>query len=507
MTVKHTTAALLSLSLAASTAAAQAKKPAASAAARSSAPACNIQSAGSTQISSAYDLLNTFASGEPTAEGSKHLVKAVGLVTGKADKPNTETARAWVLGQALAAYTMVPGQATMGSRATFGFSDDPQGTVDIIVVADSALASVAATNAGCVAQIEPVQRMLLVAAVNEASAKFNAGDMPATKELAARVLKVRPNSPHAEHLLANVAVREQDYKGAVERFEKVMAATKGDSTLGELYSSSLQSAAYILGNLAEATTGDESAALAKRSAGYFQEYLATNPDDAQAKTAMSKALAASGDSTAANAMFAEMMANPGKYRGVELINAGVQASNAGRGADAVKLVQAGLVENPYLRDGLFVLAQIALQTEDFQTALDASHRLIALDPANPDNYTTLANAYQGLVSSVADKKQQRAYLDSLQKATTTASKLPARVTVTDFSQAAGNQVVMNGSVENLGDKPADFTLTIEFLDKAGNVVATKQETVAGVAPKSTKSFSVSVEQPGVIGYRYAPLGG
>jgi cytochrome c-type biogenesis protein CcmH/NrfG len=505
MTVKHTTAALLTLSLAATAAGAQAR-PAAQAG-KSNAPACNIQSGGSAQILSAYESLNAFASGEPTAASAKELAKAVSLVTAKSDKANTDVARQWVLAQTLAAYTLIPNQATLGTRAQFGFAGDPQAQVDILIVADSALDAVAAAHPTCQSQIVPLQRMVLISAVNEATGKFNAGDVAGAKTLAQRVLTMQPESPHAMHLLANVAVKEQQYPTAVELFEKVAVETKDDSAMAELYSTSVQSAAYLLNSLADAATGEEQAALAKRSADYFRQYLAVKPDDAAAQAALGRAMVATGDTAAASALYGAMLQDPSKYDGIELINAAVSAANGGRAAEAVRLVEAGLQSNPNLRDGLFVLANVAVQAEQFDKVVPAATKLIQLDPNNPDNYNLLARGYEGLLTGTTDKKLQKTYTDSMMRVTAEATKMPAKVTVADFSQGEGNQRVLNGTVENLTDAPADYVLRVEFLDASGNVVATKEEALAAVAPKSSKNFSITVDQPGAVAYRYARIGG
>ncbi|HEY0971160.1 MAG TPA: tetratricopeptide repeat protein [Gemmatimonadales bacterium] len=492
MTVTRTAAALLTLSFTAASAGAQGAT-------------CDIKSSGSAQVTSAYEALNNFASGEPTAAAGKQLAKAVGLVTAKADRPGADDARQWVLAQSLAAFTLIPNQPTQGARADFGFTDRPQEQVDIVIVADSALDVVEKAHPGCKAQIDPLRNMILIAAINEATAKFNGGDAAGAKALAERVLVVEPTSPHAHHLLANVAVKEQQYPAAVELFEKVADQTKGDSTMAELYSTSVQSAAYILNSLAENATGEEQAQFGRRAAARFQEYLAINPADAQAKQALGKAQAISGDTAAATALYGEMIANPGKYNSFELVNAGVGAANAGRPADAVRLVEAGLQSNPYLRDALYILATVAVQAEQYDKVNPTVDRLLKLDPNNPDNYALLAAGYQGLLSETTDKKLQKAYTDSMMRATLIAQQMPVRVSINEFAQQAENQHVLNGAVENLGDAEASYTLKFEFLDASGNPVATREQVIDAVAPKSSKTFSIAIEQPGVAAYRYAPI--
>jgi hypothetical protein len=134
-----------------------------------------------------------------------------------------------------------------------------------------------------------------------------------------------------------------------------------------------------------------------------------------------------------------------------------------------------------------------------------TNRLIAIDPSNPDNYHLLANAYQGMIGETKDARVKKAYTDSMLKTTTKAERMQAKVVIDNFTQSDADSRVLNGSVENLSDKPADFVLKVEFLDERGSVVETKQETLAAVAPKGSKTFSIAVDKPGVVAYRYAPL--
>ena len=500
MTVLKTTAALLTLSLVATTAGAQANRQG------RAAPACNIQSSGSAQVTNAYEALNNFAAAEPTAEAGKQLARAVSLVTADPDRPGSDDARKWVLAQSLAAFTLIPDQPTTGTRADFGFSGDAQGQVDIVLAADTALTAVAQAHPGCESQIAPLRQMILVAAINEATAKFNAGDPAGAKPLAERILLLEPESPHAHHLLANVAVTEQRYPDAVSLFEKVAASTKDDSTLRELYSSSVQSAGYILNSLAEGAVGEEQAALGRRSAEAFQAYLAVNPDDSEARNGLGKAQAFAGDTAAATAMYAAMLADPSKYNPIELVNSAVGAANAGRAADAVKLTEAALQSNPYMRDGLFILATVAVQAEQFDKVIPVAKRLIEVDPSNPDNYAILAAGYQGMLERSDDRRMQQAYTDSMVRTSQRAQAMPVRVSFSDFLQPSATERVLNGTVENLGETPASYVMRVEFLDASGNVVATGEQALDEVAPASSKTFSVAAQGQGIVAYRYAPLG-
>ena len=70
---------------------------------------------------------------------------------------------------------------------------------------------------------------------------------------------------------------------------------------------------------------------------------------------------------------------------------------------------------------------------------------------------------------------------------------------------AGTKHVLGGHVENLGTAAGNYTIKVEFLDKSGKSVASQTAVVGPVAPKESKQFTVSVEQPGVVAFRTASL--
>jgi tetratricopeptide (TPR) repeat protein len=204
-------------------------------------------------------------------------------------------------------------------------------------------------------------------------------------------------------------------------------------------------------------------------------------------------------------MYAEMVANPGQYSSMQLLDAGIGAANAERMQDAVALLEAGLAKNPHYRDGLFALTYAYSTTGAYAKMADAARRLIAVDPSNPDNYNLLAQAYQGLLGEATENDVKRAYTDSMIKTNTRAESMPVRVSFNDFQVSSGDNRVLNGMIENRGQAPATYTLRFEFLNEAGEVVASREETLADVPPQGSKPFSIAVQGAGIASFRYAPL--
>ena len=118
------------------------------------------------------------------ASDPKYLVAAVKELSGAPDKPGTEVARQWVLGQTLVTFTLIDGHPTAGARKSFGYVSDPEASIDILLAADSAFKAVEAASPGCKSQIDPMRRMAVIAATNAATAQFNAGNLDSAAVLA-----------------------------------------------------------------------------------------------------------------------------------------------------------------------------------------------------------------------------------------------------------------------------------------------------------------------------------
>ena len=64
-------------------------------------------------------------------------------------------------------------------------------------------------------------------------------------------------------------------------------------------------------------------------------------------------------------------------------------------------------------------------------------------------------------------------------------------------------VVLNGSAQNIGQaESGGATLVFEFLDGAGQVVATHNETVPALPSRGQHSISIRADVSGAVGWRY-----
>ena len=466
---------------------------------------CTINDGSPYQINSGKVYLNKAMSAKGAAdEKPKHLRDAVAAVE-KAGPNDNPLGRNWIMGRALIWRTMLPGQTKMVlPRSEVGFTTNPTGTIDILMAADSAFSYVEQNAPQCADSIALFRQQPWVKLVNDAGAAVNAEKFDSAAYLAHRSLIIYRNSPYAYNILAVIAQRKNDYAGALENYGQVITRTAGDTATAarRMRKEALYNTALITQTMAaDPAQGARQAALSKQVPELWRAYLKENPDDVQAKGALARAIAASGDTAAVAAAYAEMLATPAKFSDQQLVEAGVALSNSNRNPDAIKLFTAALEQNPYNRDALFDLATTHFSAGHAADTRTYATRLLALDPSNPDNYKLLAGSYQLLAAESKDAKVKKTATDSLLMLLQKAGQLPVRVSFDQFNHNGAKHDLV-GKVENLGAAAASFTLKVEFLDKSGTAVATQTAALGSVGPKESKPFTVTANQTGIVAFRY-----
>jgi hypothetical protein len=157
----------------------------------------------------------------------------------------------------------------------------------------------------------------------------------------------------------------------------------------------------------------------------------------------------------------------------------------------VKLYAAGLAKNPYLRDALYNLAGISYMMGDTSKVLPLALRLYAVDPMNRLTLAKVAGGYQ-----LIGKK------DSVLYYLTLADSLAVDVTVSTFTTNEKG-AELEGVLTNTRSKPSPtLSLTFEFLDPKGAVVATQPQPVPALTVGANQPFKLKVDVPGITAWRY-----
>lgn len=439
--------------------------------------------------------------GNPTRD----LQEVLRLVNNGNDNP---TARNYLRGEAYIIYLMQPNAPTVVPRGTLGMTTNPTGTIDLYVAADSAFSIVEKASPECVPTITQWrQQKPWLNALNGAINALNAGQLDSAEALAKRSLVLDRHAPYAYSVLGSIAQNRKNWAAANDYWKQALAAAGTDTVYADVRTKTLYEIASATSDRAEAQSGAAKRAAAKEAIKPWQDYIAVASNDlllADAVDNVARMYVEAGDSASVPTIYAPMLANPTKYGEISLVHAGVIATRNGRQADAIKLFDAALAQNPYSRDAINNLAATYIQNGEFPKAFPLIDRLVALDPSNPDNPLLYAFAYQGLYKGTKDKKLQKIYTDSLVYFNAKSENLPVKLAVTEFTRRP-DQTLLSGTIENRGTTPKTYTVNVEFLDKSGTVISTETTTVGPVAPKKSGTFKITSAKGGAFGYRYKPV--
>lgn len=465
--------------------------------------ACNLDFKGSELKKAQFAVVSAAAGGRPEARTSA-LRGAVKAITEKPLNIKDPLARDLLLGQIMVLHFAQLNAAPTVSRGEVGFISDTDARIDLVVAADSLFDIVEATKPECTAETDEYRKSMSQILYKKAVDHYNASAFDSSVAVLNRTMIIDSQSPDIPNVLAVIAQKRGDYDTAIREYEKVIALSGSDTSSASMRTGARTTVSELLLFQAGKLEGPARAALMKRSSDHLRASLKEDPENVTAKARLAGALIGAGDTVAASVLFAELVANSSKLSDIQLFEAGVAAARANRNAEATKLFEAGLVQNPYLRDGLYNAAIMYVAQEDSDKLLNASTRLVEVDPNNEDNWRLLASVYHLRQKNAKDAKVKRAMTDSLVKYMGRATSLPAQVSFTSFNHD-GTKHSLAGRLENRGKTSKSFTLKFEFLDKAGKAVATQEATVGPVAAGEAKTFTVSVEQPGVVAFRYMPI--
>ena len=445
--------------------------------------------------------ISTADKGNPTRD----LREVLRLVDNGNDNP---TARNYLRGEAYIVYLMQPNAQAVVQRGILGMTTNPTATIDLYAAADSAFSIVEKASPECVPVIAQWrQQKPWLNALNGAINALNTGQLDSAEMLAKRSLVLDRHAPYAYSVLGSIAQQRKNSAAATDYWKQALAAAGTDTIYTDVRTKVLYEIASAGSDKADATSGAAKRAAAKDAIKPWQDYIAVANNDlllADAIDNVSRMYYDSGDSVSIPSVYAALLANPSKYGEISLVHAGVVATRNGHQADAQKLFDAALAQNPYSRDAINNLAATYIQNNQFPKAFPLIDKLVSLDPSNPDNQLLYAFAYQGLYKGTKDKKLQKIYTDSLVYFNNKSENMPVKLAVTEFTRRP-DQTLLAGTIENRGTTPKTYTVNVEILDKAGTVISTETATVGPVAPKKSGAFKITSAKGGAYGYRYKPV--
>ncbi|MGQ0639424.1 MAG: FxLYD domain-containing protein [Gemmatimonadaceae bacterium] len=448
----------------------------------------------------------------------KNLQSAVKTLSQNWDKIDNSVGRSFVYGKAMVNLAIVPNGTEVMSRQTAGFATAPEGQIDLLAAADTAFDAVEAAMPQCVEETEAYRRRAAAPLLDKAVNAYNARALDSALLLAERSLVVYDNyrySHIAYNVVGNVKQTNNDVPGAIEAFRKMVLLMAQDTSQVTERKGVTMSLVNMMASHAETLEGEAKTTMLNNAASVLEAHIKEFPSEARAEAELARIKMLAGDSTLANALFTKMAGEPDKYSYQDLFEGGVAAFRSGKKSEAILLFDAGLKKNPYYRDGLFNLATILDQAQEHDRMPPVLQTLQSVDPENPEVYQLWAlyyrkkaevarDAAKGKPQTSPEVKTFAAVNDSLLKHFNRYNEAPVRVAFTLFAHD-GDKHTLGGTVENKGKETKSFTLKFDFLNAAGQTVATKEALVEGVEAGRSKSFRLETEGAGIIAFKYAPL--
>ena len=392
-------------------------------------------------------------------------------------------------------------------RDSVSFRDSLSGLWESELIAtDSAFTKAKALFPECGDDIDNQRRFLWVPLYNEGADALGSDDLVTAREAFRKADLISDDEPFVPYYLASVLVSEGDVAGALRLFKKTIAMGQREGDYEESYVTSL----FNAGRLHHMLEQWDSAAV------WYAEYRQVVPEDSEALTGMLQVLEAAGRDEDALAFTDTILAHADVLTDIDIFSAGVALFQADRFEASVRAFLVGLEKNGHYRDGVYNLAQsyFALanpagreegedvspdeekaRDEAAKLMLEASQRLVEIDPSSENPLRLLAAAYQ----LTGDTASTRNLLEQMEE-------LTFDVKVELFQSTDGGYQVQ-GTISNLKEEDTIVPdVVFEFVDAEGEVVTV--ETVSGttLAPKGSARFELNPIGDGIAAWRYKVAG-
>ncbi len=441
---------------------------------------CNIDE-NTTVAMSVFALMAAQQPGIAPAEAKKQLQTAIGRMfpddqKAAADNARNPIGRAYTLGRLYMMFLSQPDVPVVTTRGVLGFKTNPTGAADLSVGIDSAFRVVEAQAPQCQALMSQWRQQAgWVKLVQKAMDYANASQIDSADAVAQQALRISPTAPYSHLVLGNVAAARSKTQEAIKQYKDALDEAAKDT----IFASVRRTILYTLGNFA--LDAGQTDTVKANQITYFSEARAScealdkDPGSQYAEAAQEclfSVLRATRDTVGIQTACKDQMANPSASSFARLVRCGTALAEIKDYANGTKLFEAATTQNPYHRDGLFNLALMQVNNNEFDRAIKSVDRLVAIDPSNPDNLRLYVYAYNGI------RKSQLAR-----------------------AKALGDTVNALASSR----KAVDIAHRKAFLDKEGKVVGTSKATVDKVRPNGSGNFTVTGTATGIIGFRYAPL--
>lgn len=465
---------------------------------------CKINDSSPYQVNGAKQYVISAAAAKRPDEVPKHLQNAVRVLTDNPERINNEIGRQYMLLRAYSQWLQQDGTPMTMKRGDLGLSQNPSGTHNLLLAVDSAANAVQKAMPQCTATVGQYRNKFLGEILNKSIQALNADQPDSAAYYAQTSLLVASTDPRPWNVLTSVYSKKGLTDSSMIAMSKVIELSGTDTAFAKVKQQSRYNLAVLMLQRAEgreAAAKDQDIAAAR---GLLEAYLKETPGDAGAQQALGRVLRMSGDTTAVVALFKEMVDTPDKFTDVQLFEAASNASASGQDVNAVKLFEAGLRKNPYHRVALLNLANTLFGMKDADRMGPVVQRVMAIDPNYDTGWRLMAGYWQLRSRAETDAAKKKVWNDSTLFYLDRQAKTNPRVDIT-LAGRSGTAYELQGTLTNEGAATASYTIKFELLDAAGAVVGTKDVAVGPVEAKSNATFSVKVDAPKAVAFRYSPL--
>jgi len=481
------------------------------------------------------------AAGDERAKVIKSIMKT--LSNPKTIAANPQAVNLFV-GQMLILQMMQPGSATTATRGTLNWGEPKDAVIDLARTADSLFKTVETGQPGCLSETKPWrQAKPWQDRINAAFKALQANQVDSAEAYAKSSQVLDATSPYAHRVYAAVAQVRGSQGEMLKHLDVALAATVGDTTYAEDRRAVLFQIGQVGLEYAEIQPEPARTETLKKAAAALIA-LATEAPSAEATPYALSGLGMAATSLKDSSLFVKCVSMVDgaldKFSDMSVLQAAICANRNGKTVDAVRLFQATLAKNPNARDALYNGAALLYELRKPQEMLPLVHRLVALDPSNPDNVSLFAYAYNVIndqakpatpppaptpapapaaptkpgakpapaakppVVQAPPPPPPSPWVDSVTKYMKLSDDMPQRVIITEFVRYA-DRANLKGEVENRTKAARAYEIAFEFLDIAGAVVDTQVAKVASVTAGGTGTFTVASAKPKVAAWRYAPI--
>jgi tetratricopeptide (TPR) repeat protein len=413
-----------------------------------------------------------------------------------------------LLAQTLSSFVGLDDMELVTTRGAIGAIDAPTEPIDLVSATDKAFKAVVEGDPACAADVRALRQSEGWLAMTRKALDLSSSDPAQAAMYAQHSLTLLPvDNPYPYQVLGIVAQRNNDVPAAVEAWGKAVEAAGTDSSYADIRQSSLFYMGLYQLQYSRELEGDAQKRTLDASVDAMKQYLAdysSAPDAATVMQGLAEAYTTLNQTDQIPGIYAPMLASPDAFTDYALTMGGVLASQADQNDDAVVFFEAALKKNPNQRDALRNLAASYYARKEFAKMFPPLETLVTVDPNSVDAWTMFAFAYQGRAQEATAPADKKKYTDSLLVFSGRADSLPIKLSVDEFQRNA-ESVVFSVALEGNSDTPKANTLSVEFLDANGAVVASASESVEPIAKGDRKSVRLEAQGTGIVAYRYKPL--